>query len=288
VAHYEYDAFGNVIFSSGTSAASFQHRFSTKPQDAESGLYYYGYRYFDPLTGRWPSRDPIGERGGVNLYGFVRNSPVGFVDKLGRDPFSDMMDERRKRREERQKNNPVPNPAEGAVAVWMPEPQDPRGRGYFVRPLHHLEADAVVAHEDPVIDRKKNCEYNKKTECYDLKYHVKYVYEIVIDPSVDPGRLPGVYGHEQSHAQLNIKILDNFVKWAARYPDTYRTLEKCETVRGEIEEKMKDVKMETDNNARHTHPDGPDDRQPIDPIGGEVGPGPQEGPLPPGIDAQVR
>ena len=84
-AHYEYDAFGNVIFSSGASAASFQHRFSTKPQDAESGLYYYGYRYYDPLTGRWPSRDPIEESGGVNLCGFVGNDGINWVDFLGRD-----------------------------------------------------------------------------------------------------------------------------------------------------------------------------------------------------------
>ena len=82
-AHYEYDAFGNVIFSSGTSAASFQHRFSTKPQDAESGLYYYGYRYYDPVMGRWPSRDPIGERGGVNLYGFIGNASIYYIDILG-------------------------------------------------------------------------------------------------------------------------------------------------------------------------------------------------------------
>jgi RHS repeat-associated protein len=44
----------------------------------------YGYRYYDPLTGRWPSRDPIGERGGVNLYGFVRNDGVAKFDKLGK------------------------------------------------------------------------------------------------------------------------------------------------------------------------------------------------------------
>jgi hypothetical protein len=43
----------------------------------------YGYRYYDPLTGRWPSRDPIEERGGVNLYGFVRNRGVSFYDILG-------------------------------------------------------------------------------------------------------------------------------------------------------------------------------------------------------------
>ena len=50
---------------------------------------YYGYRYYDPLTGRWPSRDPIEERGGVNLYGFINNSPVAHIDVLGRDFFGD-------------------------------------------------------------------------------------------------------------------------------------------------------------------------------------------------------
>jgi hypothetical protein len=44
---------------------------------------YYGYRFYDPETGRWPSRDPIGERGGVNLYGFVGNDGVNERDYLG-------------------------------------------------------------------------------------------------------------------------------------------------------------------------------------------------------------
>jgi RHS repeat-associated protein len=43
----------------------------------------YGYRYYDPVTGRWPSRDPIEERGGVNLYGFVDNNSVNYWDFLG-------------------------------------------------------------------------------------------------------------------------------------------------------------------------------------------------------------
>jgi RHS repeat-associated protein len=47
---------------------------------------YYGYRYYDPLTGRWPSRDPIGETGGVNLYGFVGNNGVDWIDNLGWQP----------------------------------------------------------------------------------------------------------------------------------------------------------------------------------------------------------
>jgi len=44
---------------------------------------YYGYRYYDPVTGRWPSRDPIEEIGGINLYGFVGNDGVGIIDELG-------------------------------------------------------------------------------------------------------------------------------------------------------------------------------------------------------------
>jgi RHS repeat-associated protein len=43
----------------------------------------YGYRWYDPLTGRWNSKDPIGERGGANLYGFVKNDGVNRLDKLG-------------------------------------------------------------------------------------------------------------------------------------------------------------------------------------------------------------
>ena len=44
---------------------------------------YYGYRWYDSLTGRWPSRDPIEEMGGLNLYGFVINDGVYSFDGLG-------------------------------------------------------------------------------------------------------------------------------------------------------------------------------------------------------------
>ncbi len=48
---------------------------------------YYGYRYYDPVTGRWPSRDPIEEEGGINLYGFVANDGVNKTDVLGNEYF---------------------------------------------------------------------------------------------------------------------------------------------------------------------------------------------------------
>jgi RHS repeat-associated protein len=51
-----------------------------------AGINIYGYRWYDPITGRWPSRDPIGERGGVNLYGFVGNDGINRWDSLGLIP----------------------------------------------------------------------------------------------------------------------------------------------------------------------------------------------------------
>jgi RHS repeat-associated protein len=54
------------------------------PPPKTTGVTDYTYRYYDPLTGRWPSRDPIEEEGGVNLYGFVYNAPGDFVDSDGR------------------------------------------------------------------------------------------------------------------------------------------------------------------------------------------------------------
>jgi len=48
------------------------------------GVAYYGYRYYDPVTGRWPSRDPLVERGGMNLYGFVGNDGVNKWDIYGK------------------------------------------------------------------------------------------------------------------------------------------------------------------------------------------------------------
>jgi RHS repeat-associated protein len=83
VAHYEYDPFGRSTASTGTMATSFAHRFSTKPVDGPTGLYYYGYRFYDPSSGRWPSRDPIEENGGINLFGFIENEGTNYIDRFG-------------------------------------------------------------------------------------------------------------------------------------------------------------------------------------------------------------
>jgi RHS repeat-associated protein len=58
-------------------------RFSTKYQDDETDLLYFGYRYYDASKGRWLSKDPVGEIACPALYAFVRNSPCNLCDVLG-------------------------------------------------------------------------------------------------------------------------------------------------------------------------------------------------------------
>ncbi len=84
-ARYEYGALGETISMDGGSVAQMNpFRFSTKCLDVETGLYNYGYRYYDAENGRWLSRDPIGERGGLNVYGMTDNDPINSIDVLGR------------------------------------------------------------------------------------------------------------------------------------------------------------------------------------------------------------
>jgi RHS repeat-associated protein len=85
-ATYEYGPFGEVVRGSGAMARKNPFRFSTKYQDDETDLLYYGYRYYSASLGRWLSRDPMEERGGHNLYGFVQNDPGFWFDALGLAP----------------------------------------------------------------------------------------------------------------------------------------------------------------------------------------------------------
>ena len=83
VAQYEYGPFGELLRCTGPLALLNPFRFSTKFQDDETGLLYYGHRYYDPMTGRWFNRDPIEEEGSTSLYVVIGNDPVNSWDYLG-------------------------------------------------------------------------------------------------------------------------------------------------------------------------------------------------------------
>lgn len=83
VAWYEYDAFGKPVAEGGPMKDANPIRFSTQYTDKETGLVYYGFRFYDPAQGRFLNRDPIGEAGGLNLYRFAGNDPANRNDAYG-------------------------------------------------------------------------------------------------------------------------------------------------------------------------------------------------------------
>ncbi len=86
-ASYRYDPYGNLISSSGTLASANVYRFSSKEIHVNSGLYYYGYRWYAPNLQRWLNRDPMGEEGDINLYAFVFRHPSNWIDDTGFKPL---------------------------------------------------------------------------------------------------------------------------------------------------------------------------------------------------------
>jgi len=82
-AAYEYDPYGNAVRINGTYAFENPIRFSSKYQDSETGLVYYGFRYYSPSMGRFLNRDPLLEDGGINIYAFTDNNPINNWDYLG-------------------------------------------------------------------------------------------------------------------------------------------------------------------------------------------------------------
>jgi RHS repeat-associated protein len=80
LARYDYDPYGNII---NKPAQQPEFGYAGMHHHTQSGLYLTKYRAYDPQSGRWLSRDPIEEAGGINLYAYVEGNPVSFVDPLG-------------------------------------------------------------------------------------------------------------------------------------------------------------------------------------------------------------
>ncbi|MBM3854424.1 MAG: RHS repeat-associated core domain-containing protein, partial [Verrucomicrobia bacterium] len=85
---YEYSPYGELLrnVAPDSAAAGQPFRFSTKFTDDETGLVYYGHRFYSPSQGRFLGRDPKQEPGGLNLYGFCRNNSINLWDYLGMKP----------------------------------------------------------------------------------------------------------------------------------------------------------------------------------------------------------
>jgi RHS repeat-associated protein len=168
---------GNTAVMTGTASKSVIFWFSSKRQDRESGLYYYGYRFYSPTLGRWVSRDPLGERGAKktllhalrrlvsgmigqdkNVFVFVRNDPVALCDPIG------LM-----------ATPPAPTPP--------PPSTDPCVEAQKKLTINADEAGARVCHNG----KQLGCVWKKDQEKY--KHH--------------PGLLKCAQAHEDEHLKQN-------------------------------------------------------------------------------------
>ena len=82
-ARYLYDSYGNIVGKWGPYADVNRYRSSSKEFHPFSGLYYFGFRFYDPNLQRFLNHDPLGEFGGVNLYRANFNNPLRYIDPWG-------------------------------------------------------------------------------------------------------------------------------------------------------------------------------------------------------------
>jgi|GEM_PF-4255439 len=85
--HLEYTPYGETWFEESQEPMlnKIAYKFTGKELDTETGLYYFGARYYDPKTSRWISADPIydGVRDGLSIYMYCRNNPIIYHDPNG-------------------------------------------------------------------------------------------------------------------------------------------------------------------------------------------------------------
>lgn len=94
ITYEEYFPFGGTSYRAARTDGRYawvrkspkRYRYNGKERDEETGFYYYGARYYVGWLGRWVAADPIGTADGPNLFRFVRNCPLRFVDEEGERP----------------------------------------------------------------------------------------------------------------------------------------------------------------------------------------------------------
>ncbi len=213
---YTYEVFGQPTIRDGsgtvipTSAVGNRFLFTGREWDSETGLYYYRARYYNPKTGRFLSRDPLGYLPDVNLYRCVGNDPTSRIDPSGL--------------EAKQPTRNLKNPIEGDVG-FGPCCGASRDCSISGAPLGASAQQQACAVHDRTLDRL-NQEYGLTYKDYDRVLFdetgrpykpVADANKVLLDASTNP-LIRLVFGGRRSDPTVRIPnpnpILDPSLIWS--------------------------------------------------------------------------
>ena len=202
--------------------------------------------FYNPSVGRWLSRDPIGETGGIHLYCFVRNESVFAVDLLGLEDYV-------------------------GYFKWTHKPQSVEAMGYYIGDLGPLPGPQVPA---AVLGRTKPkttidavcvnaCEWVPQA-------NANTIFSIILNSRLNPFERTGSYGHEQRHVQRFIEQYSDFMEaedelWGSKFFTSQNACQRFLNWR--INEILAGINRINKTGVNHTsyHPT---ERLGYDPIGG--------------------
>jgi RHS repeat-associated protein len=180
VATYLYGPFGQKLSESGTIAANNPLQFSSEQFDTDLDLIYYALRYLFPAIGRWLTKDPIGERGGWNLYAFCRNNAVNTWDRWGKEEALKLesntvyiiIGHNTEIKDIVENNTPRKNTQVFAISCWIDMREDPNA---FLRKNHFQDE-----HYEKTISILSTTIYNpQKDEVGILTEYQDYIKRII-------------------------------------------------------------------------------------------------------------
>ena len=207
VGHEEYTPYGETSFGSHTRK---RYRYSGKERDEESGLYYFGLRYYAPWLARWASTDPVGPVDGVNLYAYVRCNPMRLSDAVGLQSADNITDAGAPRSDLEEAKPPgaaaTPGGADTGPTGGAPNEYDPSAEKQYTE--HVVQETEHVLHQ--VND------YEKGVEAGFVNHVVKDAPKVLLGPHWDPYGAVCSTIHSQPRWKRESRAFANRSRWPRR------------------------------------------------------------------------
>ncbi|MDC0747116.1 SpvB/TcaC N-terminal domain-containing protein [Polyangium mundeleinium] len=211
ISYEEYHPYGTSAYRAvddTVEVSAKRYRYTGKERDEETGLYYHGARYYASWLGRWMSADPIGIKGGINLFAYVAGNPVRLVDPQGHEPTETYLGNRHTDEEKARLEKVW---GQGTVE-WRDNAKKSSAQGWYVR----TEGSKVLPHPAPKPNVETTSDANttdpERDEIADLVANE----DIPSDPTDEVANNP----NSDEHKEKVIAAINHFLVRAERSGNT--------------------------------------------------------------------